>query len=202
MKLRPILLSTAMIIAGLSVSGSANASGDPMIGEIMQTGFNFCPRGWAKTDGQLLAISSNNALFSLVGTIYGGDGRTTFALPDLRGRAPVHVGSGPGLSPRAMGSRTGLETTVMTVAQMPAHSHTAGIRTLSGQPNTNSPVGASFSNAAVNAYNNSATPTGRFMNADTVGLQATGSGTAQTNIQPVLANMYCIALVGTYPSRN
>lgn len=191
-----------MVVGGLSLSGSANASGDPMIGEIMQTGFNFCPRGWAKTDGQLLAISSNTALFSLLGTTYGGDGRTTFALPDLRSRAPIHTGSGPGLTPRALGSKTGVETNMMTVAQMPAHNHRAAIKTLSGQPNTNSPVGATFSNSPVNAFNNTATPTGRFMNAETVGLQPVGSATPQTNIQPVLANMYCIALIGTYPSRN
>ena len=83
---------------------------EPFIGEIKAVGFNFCPRGWAEADGQLIAISQNQALFSLYGTIYGGDGRTTFALPDLRGRVPIHEGSGPGLSTYAQGSKGGSET--------------------------------------------------------------------------------------------
>jgi microcystin-dependent protein len=97
------------VIALVGIFPSRN-SGDPLLGEIMMVGFNFAPRGWAFCDGQLLAISSNTALFSLLGTTYGGDGRTTFALPDLRGRVPLHKGNGPGLSSRTLGERGGVET--------------------------------------------------------------------------------------------
>jgi microcystin-dependent protein len=97
---------------------------EPFIGEIMIFGGNFAPRGWAFCDGQLLPVSQNTALFSLLGTTYGGDGRTTFALPDLRGRVPLHPGTGPGLSSRQLGEKGGTETNVLTIGQMPAHNHT------------------------------------------------------------------------------
>ena len=98
-----------LVIAFLSASfiGKAFAAVEPFLGEIMPVGFNFCPRGWSKADGQLLPIASNSALFSLYGTMYGGDGRTTFALPDLRGRAPIHAGNGPGLPPITQGEKGG-----------------------------------------------------------------------------------------------
>jgi len=97
---------------------------EPFIGEIAMFGGNFAPRGWAYCNGQLLAISNNDALFSLLGTIYGGDGRTTFALPDLRGRVPMHWGNGPGLSDYRIGQKSGSETTTLNVLQLPAHNHT------------------------------------------------------------------------------
>ncbi len=96
---------------------------DPFIGEIIMFGGNFAPRSWAFCDGQLLAISQYNALFSLFGTIYGGDGRTTFGLPDLRGRIPVHQGSGPGLTPRQIGTRSGSEQVTLTPQDLPSHTH-------------------------------------------------------------------------------
>gem|GEM_PF-2520126 len=101
---------TALMIATITASIFASCAGaraEPFLGQIMITGSNFCPRGWVEANGQLVAISTNNALFSLYGTIYGGDGRTTFALPDLRGRVPIHKGEGPGLSPRSIGSAAG-----------------------------------------------------------------------------------------------
>lgn len=97
---------------------------DPFIGEIVMFGGNFAPRGWAFCQGQLLAISSNSALFSILGTTYGGDGRTTFALPDLRGRAAIHPGTGPGLSTIKLGQRGGNEYHTLTTLQMPNHAHT------------------------------------------------------------------------------
>lgn len=97
---------------------------DPFIGQINAFGFNFAPRGWATCNGQLLPISSYTALFSLLGTMYGGDGRTTFALPDLRGRTPVHQGTGPGLSQKSMGEKGGSETTTLTISNLPSHNHT------------------------------------------------------------------------------
>ena len=97
---------------------------EPFLAEIRIVAFNFAPRGWATCDGQLLPISQNQALFSLVGTMYGGDGRTTFGVPDLRGRVPIHRGTGPGLTPRTQGQSGGSETNVLNVNQLPAHSHT------------------------------------------------------------------------------
>ena len=100
------------------------AQPEPFLGQLMLVGFTFCPRGWANANGQLLEISTNTALFSLLGTTYGGNGRTTFGLPDLRGRVPVHVGTGPGLSAYRQGQRSGQETVTLTAAEMPAHRHT------------------------------------------------------------------------------
>ena len=96
---------------------------EPFIGQIMMVGFNFAPRGWALCDGSLLPINNNQALFSLLGTTYGGDGRTTFQLPDLRGRVPMHQGTGPGLPNHRIGEKGGVENVTLTVAQMPAHTH-------------------------------------------------------------------------------
>ncbi len=125
MKLKSLILAGAVATAlGGAVQGVAEARQDAMLGEIRMFGMNFCPRGWANADGQILPISSNQALFSLFGTMYGGDGRTTFALPDLRGRVPMHLGQGPALSPRRLGERGGSETTnPQATASMDIHSH-------------------------------------------------------------------------------
>ena len=106
---------------------------EPFIGQIQAFGFNFPPQGWATCDGQLLPISSNSALFSLLGTIYGGDGRTTFALPDLRSRSIVHNGTGPGLDTISMGERAGFYQHTLTIAQMPNHTHNIGVSSEAGE---------------------------------------------------------------------
>src|SRR3712207_3315813 len=111
---------------------------EPFIGEIRMVGFNFAPRGWATCDGQLLSIAQNTALFSLLGTTYGGNGQTTFALPDLRGRAALHQGQGPGLTNRVIGEASGTETVTLTTNQMPSHSH--GVNANSGEAGTKSPA--------------------------------------------------------------
>src|SRR6056297_1376109 len=113
---------------------------EPFIGQIQTFGFTFPPRGWAFCDGQLLPISQHAALFSLLGTTYGGDGRTTLALPDLRGRLPMHTGTGVGLSPRSLGARSGSERHTLTTNEMPAHSH--DLRATSAVGDETSPVGA------------------------------------------------------------
>ena len=115
---------------------------EPFIGEIRLFGFNFAPRGWAKCDGSLIAISSNQALFSLLGTIYGGDGRVTFALPDLRGRFPRHAGAGAGITTIRVGQRGGKHVHTLTVGQLPAHAHQFAVPANSGSGDTDEPGGA------------------------------------------------------------
>jgi microcystin-dependent protein len=186
---------------------------EPFIGQIQTYAFNFAPRGWAKCDGQLLPISSNTSLFSLMGTNYGGDGRTTFALPDLRGRAPMHQGNGPGLYTRKIGGKGGTEMVTLAVSQMPAHDHT-GTATLSGKVKCNSctgnadtPVGNSLAKISrTNQYSNAGTNA----DMDDGTVDATGTLTTSTaggsqyhdNMQPFLVINYCIALVGLFPSRS
>jgi len=171
---------------------------EPFVGEIKMFGGNFAPRGWALCDGQLLAVSQNDALFSLLGTIYGGDGRTTFALPDMRGRVPIHQGHGPGLSSRQIGSRFGTETETLTQAQMPAHTHdfvASDNPTSSGYPASNL-----LSNAdGENMYSAAAATHDRSLNEATV--SSTGGGQAHDNMMPFQCVNFIIALVGIYPSR-
>ena len=164
---------------------------DPFIGEIIMFGGNFAPRGWALCEGQLLSISQNTALFSILGTTYGGDGRTTFGLPDLRGRAPIGAGNGPGLTPRPLGQKTGAETTLLQASNLPPHNHTASLN-VSGSDATQS---AATANATI------ATPDVT-LNASSVQTGKTGGGQPANNMQPVQVVNYIIALQGVYPSRN
>jgi microcystin-dependent protein len=178
---------------------------EPFIGQIQMFGFNFPPRGWAFCDGQLLPVAQNTALFSLLGTTYGGDGRTTFALPDLRSRVAIHQGQGPGLSSRRIGERSGLENTSLNVANMPAHTHVASdpqMRATANPANTTDPSNAAL--AIAPAYNDSS-PAATGMDASSIEhpqAGSAGSGTATNNMQPYLTINFCIALVGIFPSRN
>ncbi|WP_260583224.1 phage tail protein [Sphingopyxis sp. PET50] len=124
------LLAGTCLAFGLVAAPSVSAQ-DYRIGEIIKTSFTFCPRGTLSASGQILSIAQNTALFSLLGTTYGGNGQTTFALPDMRGRYSMKDGTGPGLSPRTQGERGGTETTTLTLSQMPLHAHTGVIRTTS-----------------------------------------------------------------------
>ena len=168
---------------------------EPFVGEIMLFAGNYAPRGWAVCDGQLLAISQNDALFSLLGTTYGGDGRTTFALPDLRGRAPVHQGNGPGLSGRTLGSKGGEEHVTLTVNQMPSHAHP--VMGSSANADSGDPAGRVLALADFNLYGVAA-PAADMAAA---GIGTTGGGQPHDNMMPFLAVNYCIALVGIYPAR-
>ena len=183
---------------------------EPLLGEIIMFGGNFAPRGWAFCEGQLLPISSNSALFSILGTTYGGDGRSTFALPDLRGRVPIQQGNGPGLSPHALGARQGAETHTLTVANLAPHSHAGSVHVSSANA-TNSVAAAGNSIAAPGSTSgrdfvpsdgfNAAAPNVA-LGAATVSTTNTGSGTPVTNMQPSLAINFIIALQGIFPSRN
>lgn len=171
---------------------------------------NFAPRGWAFCNGQLLAISSNTALFSILGTTYGGDGRTTFGLPDLRGRVPVHSGSstGPGLSPRPLGQRGGSEINVLNVTQLPSHSHLAAAKVNArftpptGGGNLSNPNQATFSGDGSQIYSNEPTNVQMASNSVEVTVGNTGNNQPINNMQPYQAINYIIALVGTFPSRS
>lgn len=172
---------------------------DPFVGEIRLFAGNFAPQGWAFCDGQLLAIADNDALFSLFGTIYGGDGRTTFALPDLRGRVPIHMGTGPGLSARAIGSKAGAEQVTLTANQLAGHSHAWRATTAAAQERT--PVNnAMAETSAADIFSQSEPPqTPVTMAAGMVG--NTGGSQAHENIQPFQCINYIVALFGIYPSR-
>ncbi len=202
MSIKSILASSAIISASLCITAPAHAGTDAYLGEITPVGFTFCPRATTDANGQLLAISSNTALFSLYGTTYGGDGRTTFALPDLRGRAPIHVGSGPGLTPRNLGSKSGTETNTMTVAQMPSHTHQGGIQTSNQAANSKNAKSDAFGIAQENTYVDGVTPSGNYMHAGTFQIGNSGGNQPQNNMQPFLTIRYCVVLQGIFPSRN
>lgn len=174
---------------------------EPYISQIGMFGGSFAPRGYAFCDGQLLSVSGNSALFSLIGTTYGGDGRTTFGLPDLRGRLPMHFGQGPGTSYRHQGAVFGTETVTLNTTQMPSHNH---IFEASSQPatstNPSGQVVAPGDVAGVDVFQFTLNPPGAEMNAQT--LADTGGNQAHTNLMPLIAINFIIALQGVFPSRN
>ena len=173
---------------------------DPLIAEIKLFGGNFAPRGWAYCDGQLLSIASNQALFSILGTTYGGDGRTTFALPDLRGRAPIAPGTGPGLTNHQLGQRGGTESSTLNVTNLPAHTHSMNAS------NDTASVGSPASNSLGTAARGGTVLPYALGAANQVAMGSTtgsaGGNIPFNNMQPYLALNYIIALVGIFPSRN
>lgn len=171
---------------------------EPFVAEIRIFAGNFAPRGWAFCNGQLLPISQNTALFSLIGTTYGGDGRSTTALPNLEGKAPMHPGRGPGLTSRRLGEKGGVETVTLSEAQMPSHSHTLRASAEDGGDNT--PVGGTTSTTEANQriYAGAA----NMVSMATEALAPAGGSQAHNNMQPFLALNFIIALVGLYPSRS
>jgi len=170
---------------------------EPFLGEIKMVGFNFAPRGYALCNGQILSISQNTALFSLLGTTYGGNGQTTFALPDLRGRVPIHQGQGPGLSNYTMGQQSGVETVTLSTTQIPPHGHTVNASTTADSKNPAGNVPAVT--GAGSSYAAAPTP-GVVMNASMV--TGGGGGQPHDNRQPSLCINVVIALEGIFPSRN
>ncbi|MDN3645102.1 tail fiber protein [Pontixanthobacter aestiaquae] len=203
-KLSKIVMLGAASAFTLSAPTPAMASADPLLGEIMTVGFNFCPRGWGETAGALLPISTNTALFSLLGTTYGGDGRTTFALPDLRGRSSIGVGNGPGLSPIRWGDRGGSETRVLTLNQLPSHNHTGNLHAENtADSNTGNPNNAALARSTTQIYNNTVAPNaGVTFAAGTVTTNNNGGGQPFQIRDPYLGMYKCIAMQGIFPSRN
>lgn len=170
---------------------------EPFVGEIRMFGGNFAPRGWAFCDGQLLAVSQNDALFSLLGTIYGGDGRTTFGLPDMRGRLPIHSGDGPGLSKRRLGAKGGGEKVTLTVNQLPSHTHP--LKASQNPATVSNPQGAVLgAGNGVEMYTGDAADSNFASSAVT----SVGGSRSHTNLMPFLCINFIIALFGIYPSRN
>lgn len=165
---------------------------EPFLGEIKIFGFDFAPRGFAFCDGQLMPVNQNESLFALLGTIYGGDGRTTFALPDLRGRAALHFGQGPGLTERRIGTRSGSESH----SQPPTHTHQ--LRAVGANADQTSPAGNVPATAREDTYSG-ASSTDTNMGAGAI--QSTGPATVD-HMPPYLAVNFCIALVGVFPSRS
>lgn len=173
----------------------------PFIGEIRMFGGNFAPRGNAFCNGQIISIAQNTALFSILGTTYGGNGTTTFALPNLQSRAPMHFGQGPGLSQRSLGETGGVETVTLSTTQIPAHNHQA--TGLAAAGNQGSPAGATW--ATVNVGRNPAplyapAPSNTTMNP--AAIAQTGGGQPHENMPPFLAINFIIATQGVFPPRN
>lgn len=169
---------------------------EPFLGQITMFAGNFAPLGWAFCAGQLLQISENEALYSLLGTTYGGDGVESFALPDLRGRAPVHRGQGPGLSNRTIGEAGGVESATLTSDQLPPHTHTLVARGAPGGSAT--PQASTPARALVSLYG--ALPSDANMSASAIG--TAGGGQPHDNMQPYLCVNFIIALQGIYPSQS
>ena len=172
---------------------------EPFIAEIRIFAGNFAPRGWAFCNGALLPISQNTALFSLIGTTYGGDGRTTTALPNLEGRAPMHPGTGPGLTSRRLGEKSGTETVTLSSSQMPSHNHS-----LLADGSTGGPLGggANASNPVDNFVGASVKFHAAGSNVNMAAMGSVGGSQAHNNMQPYIAMNFIIALEGLYPSRS
>ena len=170
---------------------------EPFLAEIRIVGFNFAPRGWAQCNGQILPINQNQSLFSLLGTTFGGDGRTSFGLPEMRGRAPLHTGQGPGLSNRPLGSKAGNVAETLTTAQIPAHSHQ--LNASSDDATATTPAGNLPATVVpgFNVFGDTANAGGNVAQ-----VTPSGGGRAHNNLQPYLTLKFIIALAGLFPSRN
>jgi microcystin-dependent protein len=173
---------------------------EPFIAEIRIFAGNFAPRSWAFCDGQLLPVSQNTALFSLIGTTYGGDGRTTTALPNLQGRAPMHPGRGPSLTDRRLGQRGGSENVTLSEAQLPNHTH-SGIASLDMSSTATPSDTTTLGDTGFDNLYQTATGT-NLVDLAPEALPNTGGGAAHQNMQPYLTLNFIIALQGLYPSRS
>ncbi len=203
------LATISVIASGGAVTSSAVAQ-DCFVGEMRIWGGNFVPRGWLGAKGQLLPIANYTALFSLYGTTYGGDGRKTFALPDLQGRISMGTGRGPGLADYRLGQKIGVETTTLTAQNLPSHTHeattTTTLKATTDSGNRASPAGSVLANAGIDRIYSSSTPdvtlsSGSAVSTTTVSA-TTGQATPIPNMQPTLTVTPIICVNGTYPSRS
>lgn len=198
--LKIMLLTIPLVLALLAVKPSNSLAGEePYVGEIIMFAGNFAPRNWAFCNGQLLHIVDNTTLFSILGTFYGGDGVTTFALPDLRGRVAIHNGQGPGLSNRNLGEKAGTESQTLTVNQMPVHNHLMMVHPTEA---TNSLPAEGYlgktGDGAPDFYHSEGAPTGQLA---TDAIHNTGGNQPISIMQPYNTVNFIIALEGIYPSR-
>lgn len=195
-----LLLSAAIVF--FVISPGAYAQGNPFLGQIQIVSFDFAPKGWAQCDGQVMSIQQNTALFSLIGTFYGGDGQRTFALPDLRGRVPIHEGQGPGLSPYNVGQVGGTETVTLLLEQMPVHTHQmmgqSSLGTLASPLGTNGAGDVWATQSRLNVYSAAVPDTA--MGGQSI--TSAGGNQPHPNMSPYLVVNYIIALAGVFPSRN
>jgi microcystin-dependent protein len=174
---------------------------DPYLGEIRIVGFNYAPQGWALCNGQTLSIAQNTALFALLGTFYGGDGVTTFNLPNLQGRVPIHQGAGSGLSPYNIGQIGGAERVTLTTPNLPSHTH--GVTAQATEPTVPGPSGAFLAGGGRGATTNLyATSTGNNATMNPGMIQTTGSNQPVATLPPYLCLNFIIALQGIFPPRN
>jgi microcystin-dependent protein len=199
-RLSALRSSTMLVLCLLMLilcAAPAWAQSEPFIGQLALVPYNFAPRGWAFCNGQLLPINQNQALFSLLGTTFGGDGVTTFALPDLRGRVPISSGQGPGLSNYTLGEMGGLEVVTLTLAQIPAHTHAALCDTAVGSADRPAADLPARNAAGVPQYGQSANGV---MSTQAIG--SAGGGQPHENRQPFLTLNWIIALEGVFPTQN
>lgn len=194
-----LAIASLTVLAGMQSMPAVAQASDPFIGQIMCAGYNFAPRGWALLDGQLLSIAQNTALFSLLGTQFGGNGQTNFGLPDMRGRTLIGVGQGPGLSDHQVGEAGGSENSTLGASNLPPHAHTVAPLGSNNDATSISPTGkVASSKARTTLY---ADPLNLVAMAPTQ-TSVVGSGLPFNNMQPYLAINCYIALQGVYPSRN
>jgi microcystin-dependent protein len=200
-------IAVAATIAGASLMAVAPAyacDDQPYLGMVCMTAATYCPRGYAEANGQLMSISQYSALYALMGTTYGGDGRSSFALPDLRGRSGIGLGQGPGLSPVTQGQTRGSETTTLTIANMPSHSHPASAVNADGASLATAdtwpanPKSIERGATALNAY----APSGATVTLNSGVVGATGGNTPFNSVPPQLGMRYCVAIEGIFPPRN
>ncbi|QLC26623.1 phage tail protein [Parasphingopyxis algicola] len=201
MKIQTAILSAALGLSAVSAPQPAMAQ-ERVMGEIITVGYLFCPRATVEAAGQLIAISQNTALFSLFGTTYGGDGRTTFGIPDLRGRSGINHGSRPGLTPFQQGQSGGRENIQLTVQNMPSHSHTGRMRASNTAATIDNPTNAALAdfNDPQDIYSEQAPDVD--MAANTVQTDNTGGSVSFDSRNPYLVLRYCVVTNGIYPSRN
>ena len=193
---RNFITSVFLLVILFSLfAGSSYGQQEGFIGEVKMFAGNFAPRGWAFCEGQLLPISEYQSLYAIIGTTYGGDGRTTFALPDLRGRVAIHPGTGPGLSTKRLGQQGGAETVTLNTGQLPNHSHQ--LKTTTDQANSKNPTNATLATSKTEIYSNN---TASINMQDIIG--KTGGNQPHENMPPYTSINFIICLQGIFPSRN